>query len=52
VVGILGSMAGLAISDRLAAAVIGVMIARMGFNLGWKAFKDSFDRPASETAGR
>src|SRR5471030_444327 len=51
-VGILGSMAGLAISDRLAAAVIGIMIARMGFNLGRKAFKDSFDRPASETAGQ
>src|SRR5471032_2346999 len=51
-VGILGSMAGLAISDRLAAAVIGIMIARMGFNLGKKAFKDSFDRPASETAGQ
>lgn len=50
--GILGSMAGLAISDRLAAAVIGIMIARMGFNLGRKAFKDSFDRPASETAGQ
>src|SRR5471030_2896568 len=51
-VGILGSMAGLAISDRLADAVIGIMIARMGFNLGRKAFKDSFDRPASETAGQ
>ncbi|WP_053064241.1 cation diffusion facilitator family transporter [Caballeronia mineralivorans] len=50
--GILGSMAGVAISDRLAAAVIGVMIARMGFNLGWKTFKDSFDRTASETAGQ
>jgi len=51
-VGILGSMAGLAISDRLAAAVIGVMIARIGVNLGWKAVKDSFGRPASETAGQ
>jgi cation diffusion facilitator family transporter len=51
-IGILGSMAGLATSDRLAAAVIGIMIARMGFNLGWKAFKDSFDRPSSETAGQ
>jgi cation diffusion facilitator family transporter len=51
-VGILGSIAGLAISDRLAAAVIGIMIARMGFNLGKKAFKDSFVRPASETAGQ
>ena len=51
-VGILGCMAGLVISDRLAAAIIGIMIARMGFNLGWKAFKDSFDRPASETAGQ
>jgi cation diffusion facilitator family transporter len=50
--GILGSMAGVAISDRLAAAVIGVMIARMGFNLGWKTFKDSFGRTASETAGQ
>jgi cation diffusion facilitator family transporter len=51
-VGILGSMAGLVISDRLAAAVIGIMIARMGFNLGWKAFKDSLYRPASETTGQ
>ncbi|SOE66303.1 cation diffusion facilitator family transporter [Burkholderia sp. D7] len=51
-VGILGSMAGLAISDRLAAAVIGIMIARIGVNLGWKAVKDSFGRPASETAGQ
>jgi len=51
-VGILGSMAGLAISDRLAAAVIGIMIARIGVNLGWKAVKDSLGRPASETAGQ
>ncbi|QIE24144.1 Magnetosome protein MamB [Caballeronia sp. SBC1] len=51
-VGILGSMAGLAISDRLAAAVIGIMIARIGVNLGLKAVKDSFSRPASETAGQ
>jgi cation diffusion facilitator family transporter len=51
-VGILGSMAGVPMSDSLAAALIGLMIARMGFNLGWKTFKDSLARTPSETAGR
>jgi cation diffusion facilitator family transporter len=50
--GILGSMAGVPMSDRLAAALIGLMIARMGFNLGWKTFKDSFARTPGETTGR
>lgn len=51
VLGILGSMAGVPMSDRVAAAVIGLMIARMGWTLGRKTFKDSFARTAAETTG-
>jgi cation diffusion facilitator family transporter len=52
VAGILGSMAGVPMSDRLAAALIGLMIARMGMRLGWKAVKDSFARTAGETTSQ
>jgi cation diffusion facilitator family transporter len=51
-IGILGSMAGVPMSDKLAAALIGLTIARMGCSLGWKTFKDSLVRIPSETAGR
>ncbi|WP_086382909.1 cation diffusion facilitator family transporter [Caballeronia sordidicola] len=52
VLGILGSMAGVPMSDRVAAALIGLMIARMGWTLGWKTFKGSFARTAAETTGQ
>lgn len=52
VLGIAGSMAGVPMSDRVAAALIGLMIARMGWTLGWKTFKDSFARTAAGTTGR
>ncbi|SAL27864.1 cation diffusion facilitator family transporter [Caballeronia sordidicola] len=52
VLGIVGSMAGVPMSDSLAAALIGLMIARMGWTLAWKTFKESFARTAAGTTGR
>jgi cation diffusion facilitator family transporter len=49
--GILGSLAGLPMSDRLAAAVIGFMILRMGYKLARDTLKDSFSRTPRETVG-
>jgi cation diffusion facilitator family transporter len=47
--GILGSLAGLPMSDRLAAAVIGFMILRMGYKLARHTLKDSVGRAPRET---
>jgi cation diffusion facilitator family transporter len=49
--GILGSLAGLPLSDRLAAVVIGFMILRMGYKLARNTLKDSFSRSPRETVG-
>lgn len=50
-VGIGGSLAGFAWGDILAAAVVGLMIARMGFGFAWKAIRELIDTglPQSET---
>lgn len=43
VVGITGTMAGLPYLDSVAAVVVGVMIAHVGWNLGWSAFEELMD---------
>jgi cation diffusion facilitator family transporter len=49
--GILGSLAGVPMSDRLAAAVIGFMILRMGYKLARDTLTDSLSRSPRETVG-
>lgn len=46
--GILGSLMGLPILDPIAAAIVGFMIARMGWTFGWDALHDLMDRSADE----
>ncbi len=43
VVGIGGTIAGLPYLDTVAAVVVGVMIARVGWELGWPAFEELMD---------
>ncbi len=48
-VGIIGSMAGWSFLDPIAAGVVGVMVARMGLNVGWDALQDLSDRALDQT---
>lgn len=48
VVGIVGSLAGVRWLDPIAAAVVGFMIARMGWVFGWDAVQDLSDRALDE----
>ncbi|KQR79651.1 cation diffusion facilitator family transporter [Burkholderia sp. Leaf177] len=43
-VGIIGSMAGWRLLDPIAAAIVGFMVARMGWTFGWDALQDLSDR--------
>ena len=43
VVGVLGSMAGLAYLDAIAAVVVGLMIAKIGWDLAWQSLKELID---------
>lgn len=43
-IGIIGSMAGWRLLDPIAAAIVGFMIARMGWTFGWDALQDLSDR--------
>ncbi len=43
VIGIGGTMAGLPYLDTIAAVIVGVMIARVGWELGWQAFEELMD---------
>ncbi len=43
VIGIGGTMAGLPYLDTVAAVIVGVMIARVGWELGWQAFEELMD---------
>jgi cation diffusion facilitator family transporter len=43
IVGVAGTMAGLAYLDAIAAAVVALMIARIGWNLGWQALRELVD---------
>lgn len=48
--GILGSLAGLRLLDPIAAAIVGFMVARMGWVFGWDALQDLSDRALDEAA--
>ena len=43
IVGVLGTMAGLTYVDVIAAIVVAVMVARIGWNLGWSALRELVD---------
>lgn len=49
--GVAGGMAGVGALDRVAAAVIGLMILRMGCSNAWSALKALSTRPLGNTAG-
>ncbi|ACC69311.1 cation diffusion facilitator family transporter [Paraburkholderia phymatum] len=46
--GILGSIAGVRLLDPIAAAIVGFMVARMGWTFGWDALQDLSDRALNE----
>jgi cation diffusion facilitator family transporter len=48
-VGIVGNLAGYPILDPIAALVVGLMVARMGWSFSWDALHDLMDRSADET---
>jgi Co/Zn/Cd efflux system component len=58
--GIVGNLAGYPILDPIAAAIVGFMVARMGWEFGWDALHDLMDRavddrrspPSAETLDR
>ena len=43
IVGVLGTMAGLTYVDAIATIVVAVMVARIGWNLGWSALRELVD---------
>ncbi len=47
-VGIIGNLAGFPILDPLAALIVGLMVARMGWRFGWDALHDLMDRSAND----
>ena len=47
-VGIIGSLMGYPILDPIAALIVGLMVARMGWKFGWEALHDLVDRAADE----
>ncbi|WP_233846277.1 cation diffusion facilitator family transporter [Paraburkholderia sp. HD33-4] len=49
-IGVIGSLAGLRLLDPIAAAIVGFMVARMGWTFGWDALQDLSDRALDETA--
>ncbi|MFX1735646.1 cation diffusion facilitator family transporter [Paraburkholderia sp. A1RI_3L] len=49
-IGIVGSVAGVRLLDPIAAAIVGFMVARMGWTFGWDALQDLSDRALDETA--
>jgi len=48
--GILGSLAGVRLLDPIAAAIVGFMVARMGWMFGWDALQDLSDRALDDAA--
>ena len=46
--GIVGNLAGYPILDPIAALIVGLMIARMGWGFGWEALNDLMDRGLDE----
>ncbi|MFP6557228.1 cation diffusion facilitator family transporter [Paraburkholderia sp. B3] len=49
-IGIIGSLAGWRLLDPIAAAIVGFMVARMGWVFGWDALQDLSDRALDEAA--
>ncbi|NYH18026.1 cation diffusion facilitator family transporter [Paraburkholderia bryophila] len=49
-IGIIGSLAGVRLLDPIAAAIVGFMVARMGWTFGWDALQDLSDRALDEVA--
>ncbi|MGF6769496.1 cation diffusion facilitator family transporter [Paraburkholderia sp. GAS199] len=49
-IGIVGSLAGVRLLDPIAAAIVGFMVARMGWTFGWDALQDLSDRALDDTA--
>jgi cation diffusion facilitator family transporter len=47
-VGIIGNLMGYPIFDPIAAALVGFMVTRMGWNFGWDALHDLMDRAVDE----
>jgi cation diffusion facilitator family transporter len=47
-IGIVGSLAGVKLLDPIAAAIVGFMVARMGWTFGWDALQDLSDRALDE----
>jgi cation diffusion facilitator family transporter len=48
--GIVGSLLGMRLLDPIAAAIVGFMVARMGWVFGWDALQDLSDRALDEPA--
>lgn len=46
--GILGNLAGYPMLDSIAALIVGLMVAKMGWRFGWDALHDLMDRAADE----
>jgi len=46
--GIVGNLAGYPILDPIAAAIVGFMVARMGWSFGWDALHDLMDRAVDD----
>ena len=49
-IGIIGSLAGVRLLDPIAAAIVGFMVARMGWMFGWDALQDLSDRALDDAA--
>jgi cation diffusion facilitator family transporter len=49
-IGIVASLAGVRLLDPIAAAIVGFMVARMGWTFGWDALQDLSDRALDESA--
>ncbi|OLL33634.1 cation-efflux pump [Burkholderia sp. SRS-W-2-2016] len=49
-IGVIGSLAGVRLLDPIAAAIVGFMVARMGWTFGWDALQDLSDRALDESA--
>jgi cation diffusion facilitator family transporter len=47
-IGIIGSLAGVRLLDPIAAAIVGFLVARMGWVFGWNALQDLSDRALDE----
>jgi len=47
-VGVVGNLAGYPILDPIAALIVGLMVAKMGWSFGWDALHDLMDRSADE----